>query len=146
MKIHKATFRCSPSQTAFVLEQVFDRGQLVLTLVGVDGVRHRHQPDIVFREKFLGQTAHLNVVPPQAGEVFDEHRRSLALLDLLEHGLEPRAIHRDAGNPIVKKMDKVGVAFLLGNLGEQLLLRRDLSRVNSAKCSKLINSFTFYKQ
>ena len=105
------------------IKQIFDRGQLVLTLVCVDGVRHRHQPDVVFREKFLGQTAHLNVVPPQAGEVFDEHRRSLALLNLLEHGLEAWTIHGDAGNPIVKKMDKVGVAFLLGNLGEQLLLR-----------------------
>lgn len=131
MKIHKATFRCSPSQTAFVLEQIFYGGQLILAFVGVNAVRHRHQPDVMLREKFFGQPSNLNVIPPQARKVLHEHGCGLALLNLLEHGDKAGTVHRDAGNPVVIEMDKVGITFFLGDLGEQLLLRSDLSRVNS---------------
>ena len=46
-----------------------------IALVAVHAVGNGDQPNIVEREKFFGQLADLNVVAPQPGKVFDEHRR-----------------------------------------------------------------------
>ena len=76
----------------------------------------------MLREKFFGQPSNLDVVPPQAGEVFHKYGCGFALLDLLEHGDEAGTVHRDAGNPIVIEMDKIGISLFFGDLGEQFLL------------------------
>ena len=52
-----------------LVEQVADGRQLILAFGGVDIVRNRHQTDVMFREKFLGQPAYLNVVAAQPGKV-----------------------------------------------------------------------------
>ena len=48
-----------------------------------------------------------------------------SLLKLLNHLHKTRAVHRDAGNAIVQKMDQVGVAFLFRHFGQQLFLISD---------------------
>lgn len=87
----------------------------------------------MLREKFLGQPADLDVVTAQAGKVFDKYRGGPPLLKLLDHLHKSRAVHRDAGNAIVQEMDQIGVAFLFRHFGQQLFLRRDLSRSVFAK-------------
>ncbi len=51
MKIHKATFRCSPSQTAFVLYDISERGKVVTHLtVAVHSVIDGDKADAHLRE------------------------------------------------------------------------------------------------
>lgn len=112
-----------------LIEQVADRRQLVLALGGVDVVRNRHQADVVLREKLLGQPPHLNVVAAQPGQILHKHGGGLAGGKLLHHVVETGAVHRDAGDAVVQEVDQVGVSFFLRHLGQQFLLKRDLSRV-----------------
>lgn len=59
MKIHKATFRCSPSQTAFVLYDVAKRCEVIRVLVltvhtVIDGDKadaHLREPDFTDMDK-----------------------------------------------------------------------------------------------
>ena len=84
-----------------VLKQIADRGKFVIALGGVNVVRNRYKTDIVLREKFFGQAAHLNVVAPQAAEVLHKDRCRLALFKLLDHIHKAWAIHRHARNAII---------------------------------------------
>ena len=111
-----------------VIEQVADGRQLILAFGGVDVVRNRHQANIVLREKLLGQPPHLNVVAAQPGQILHKHGGGLAGGKLLHHVVETGAVHRDAGDTVVQEVDQVGVSFFLRHLGQQFLLRRDLSR------------------
>ena len=53
-----------------VLEKIADGSQLVFTFVGVDVVRNSDQPNVVIGEELLGQSADLDVITPQAAEIF----------------------------------------------------------------------------
>lgn len=79
----------------------------------------------MLREKLLHQLADFNIVPAQAGEVFHKYGRCLVLLQQRQHSLKLRAIHGDARNTVVIKVDEVGITFLLGDLRQQLLLVLD---------------------
>ena len=119
-----------------VLHNVFERSKIVLTLVAVHAVGNGHQPYIVEREKFFGQLADLNVVAPQPGQVFDEHRRDIPCLDCGQHFLKTGTLHGRSCDAIVYKENRVGVPFVLGGLLKYLPLRRDLSRyVFVKKCA-----------
>lgn len=50
MKIHKATFRCSPSQTAFVLHDVAEGRKIIVALVAVYTIVYGDKPNIVVRK------------------------------------------------------------------------------------------------
>ena len=116
-----------------LIEQVADRRQLVLALGGVYGVRYRHQANVMLREKFLGQSADLDVVTAQAGKVFDKYRGGPSLFKLPDHLHKTRAVHRDARDTVIQEMDQVGVALLFRHFGQQLFLESDLSRVFSPR-------------
>lgn len=115
-----------------LIEQVADGCQFVLALGGVDVVRDRHQADVVLREKLFGQPPHLNVVATQPGQILHKHGGGLAGGKLLHHVVETGAVHRDAGDAVVQEVDQIGVSFFLRHLGQQFLLRWDLSRIFSA--------------
>ena len=114
------------------IHNILERGEIVLALVAVHAIGHGHQPHIMEREKFFGELAHLNVVPAQPGEVFHEHRRDVPGLDCGNHLLKAGALHGSAGDTVIHEKDSVRVAFILGGLLENFLLRRDLSRVFSS--------------
>lgn len=110
------------SRMGDVLKQIADWGKFVIALGGVYVIRNRYKTDIVLREKFFGQAAHLNVVAPQAAEVLHKDRCRFALLELLDHIHEAGAIHGHAGNAIIQEMHQISVAFFLCHLGEQFFL------------------------
>ena len=67
----KLGMKCSLDLAACVLgqpfvEQILERNEIGQALVAVHAVGNGDQPNIVEREKFLGQLADLNVVSPQA--------------------------------------------------------------------------------
>ena len=115
-----------------VLEQVADRGKLIFALCRVDVIRNGHQANIMVREKFFRQPSDLNVVSPQAGQVFDKDGGGFSLFQLADHFHEAGAVHRHAGNAVIQEMNQICVAFFLCDFGKQLLLRWDLSRIFSA--------------
>ena len=117
------------SRMGDVLEQVADRGKLIFALRRVDVIRNGHQANIMVREKFFRQPSDLNVVSPQAGQVFDKDGGGFSLFQLADHFHEAGAVHRHAGNAVIQEMNQICVAFFLCDFGKQLLLRRDLSRV-----------------
>ena len=79
-----------------LVEQIADRSQLIFTFGGVDVVGYRHQADIMFREKFLGQSSDLYVVAAQTGKVLYEHGSSASFFKLTDHLHKTGAVHRDA--------------------------------------------------
>ena len=97
----------------------------VLALVAVHAVGNGHQPYIVEREKFFGQLADLNVVAPQPGQVFDEHRRDIPGLDSGQHFLKAGTLHGRTRDAIVYKENRVGVPFVFGGLLKYLSLILD---------------------
>ena len=57
------------------VEKIADGSQLVFTFVGVDVVRNSDQPNVVIGKELLGQSADLDVITPQAAEIFYKHCR-----------------------------------------------------------------------
>ena len=68
---------------------------------------------------------HLNVVLPQPGEVFQEHRRDIPSLDCGDHFLKAGTIHGSAGDTVLHEKDSVRVALVLGGLFKYFLLALD---------------------
>ena len=77
------------------------------------------------REKFFRQPSDLNVVSPQAGQVFDKDGGGFSLFQLADHFYKTRAVHRHAGNAVIQEMNQICVAFFLCDFGKQLLLMLD---------------------
>ena len=124
------------SRMGDVLKKVTNRSQLIFTFGGIDVVRNGYQADIVFREELLHEPSHLNVVTAQPGKAFDKQSGCLALLQLAHHFIKAGAVHGNAGNAVVNESDDIGIAHVLCHLGQQLFLRRDLSRyVFVKKCA-----------
>ena len=115
-----------------LVHNIFERGEIILAFIAVYAVGNGHQPYIVKREKFLGQLADLNIVAPQPGQVFDEHRRDIPGLDSGQHFLKTGTLHRRTRDTVIHEEDRVGIALVLGGLLKYLPLRRDLSRVFSS--------------
>ena len=113
------------SRMGDVLHNIFERSKIVLALVAVHAVGNGDQPNIVEREKFLGQLADLNVVAPQPGKVFDEHRRDVPGLDSGQHLLKAGTLHGRTRDAIVHKENRVGVPFVFGGLLKYLSLILD---------------------
>ena len=105
-----------------LVHNIFERGEIVLTFIAVHAIGNGDQPYIVKREKFFRQFADLNVVAPQPGQVFDEHRRDIPGLDCGQHFLKTGTLHGRSRDAIVYKENRVGVPFVLGGLLEYLPL------------------------
>ena len=73
-------------------------------------------------EILLDKLTDLDVVTTQAAEIFYKHGCCFSLLQLLNHIGKAGAIHRNAGDAVVKKMNQVRVAFFLCYLGKQFFL------------------------
>ena len=103
-----------------LIHNVAERGEIILALVAVNAIGNSNQPNVVLREKFLGELADFNVVAAQPGKVFDKHCRNVPGLDCLYHFLKTGAFHRRACNSIIHEKDGVRVAFFLGYLLQDL--------------------------
>lgn len=88
-------------------EQVANRGKLIFALRRVDVIRNGHQANIMVREKFFRQLSDLNVVSPQAGQVFDKDGGGFSLFQLADHFYKTRAVHRHTGNAVIQEVNQV---------------------------------------
>lgn len=113
------------SRMGDVLHNIFERGEIILAFIAVYAIGNSHQPYIVKREKFFRQLADLNVVAPQPGKVFDEHRRDVPGLDSGQHFLKSGTLHRRTRDTVIHEEGRVGIALVLGGLLEYLPLILD---------------------
>lgn len=76
----------------------------------------------------------MQIVAPEAAHVLYDNALDLALLDVGKHPLEARAVEVRPGIPVVLVVvPERRVAVFFAVAFQNLLLRRDLSRVISAK-------------
>ena len=100
-----------PSQTAYVLHNVAERGKFIVPLITIHAIGNGDQAHIVLREKLLRQLANLYVVATHPGEVFNKHGRDIPGLDSGQHFLKSGALHGGAGNAIVYEKQGICIAF-----------------------------------
>lgn len=123
----------NPSQTAYVLHYVAERGEVILAFVTIYTIGNGHQPYIMLREKLFGQLADLNVVAAQPGQVFYEYSRNVSSLDCSYHFLKSGPLHGSSCDTVIHEKDRVRIALILGGLLQYLFLESDLSRVFSPR-------------
>ena len=74
-----------PSQTAYVLQDILERGNVVVIPQGVDTVIHGDIADTASWEKVLNQMPGLQIVTPQSAEVFRDDKVDLPALNGSQH-------------------------------------------------------------
>ena len=84
-----------------------------VVVLGVEVVRNGEELDAVLREKLLRIVAGLPHVAAQPGQVLGDDQVGLALLQLLQHLLETRAVEVAAGVAVVHKFPDEGDVVLL---------------------------------
>ena len=70
-----------------VLQDILERGDVVVIPQGVDTVIHGNIADTVSWEKVLNQMPGLQIVPPQSAEVFRDDKVDLPALNGSQHSL-----------------------------------------------------------
>lgn len=110
---------------------VADRIEVIAALhQGVHAVVDRDEPDALLREVDLRVLAHLQVLPSQPAEIFDDQGLHLAALDH-SHDLLPRGpVEVGPGVSVVGQEEGVLKSIVCGVLLQKQLLERDLSRVD----------------
>ena len=89
------------------------------------------EADALLGEHDLGVVAHLQVVPSEPAQVFDNQGSHMARFNLAQKGVEAGAVEVGAGVAIIPKVPDVPQSMLPGVLLQVHLLERDLSRVFS---------------
>lgn len=123
MKIHKATFRCSPSQTAFVLHDVQKRGKIRFLLVfTVDSVINCDKADTLLREENFCIKSNLQIVTAQPGHILDNDGSDFPGFNLGQHFLETRTLEICSRVSVVYEKADIPKTMVSSILGNQFLL------------------------
>ena len=133
-----------PSQTAYVLEPVFDARKIVVHTVRVNGVVvvvDGDETNTVLRKGEVGVKPGQRGVAAQSGKVFGDRHGHPSRLDFGQHGLKAGTVIGHTAYTVIHEKGWVGEVMLPGILQKHGLLRRDLSRLFSPaeyKCPTLL--------
>ncbi len=123
-----------------LVHYISKRRKLVLSVIAVNTIVYGDESDVMVGEEGVGVVADLEIVSAEARHILHDHGGDIAHLDVLEYLLKAGAVEVSAGVAVVHIEAGVAEAVLLGVLGQELLLRRNLSRGYFAKnCKLLIN-------
>ena len=124
-----------------LVEDVLERGDVIAFPHGVDAVVHGDVPHTVTREEVLDEVAGLQIIAAQSRQIFRYNDIDLFAFDGFQHPLQRGSLHIQPciAVVLVNFHDLPSLLFAVGF--QHGPLRVDLSRVNSAKCSKLINCY-----
>lgn len=123
-----------PSQTAYVLEQILERHQLVAVFIlGVNIVVDSDVAHIIGREYLLDIKTGVQLVSSKAGKILCDDDGDVAVAHVIHHLFKGWAIEIRAGIAIVHIKSGVLEPILIGVLLQDKFLRRDLSRVFSSR-------------
>ncbi len=115
-------------------KHIADCGKLVLAPCAVYAVVDGDKVNAEVGKESIRIHPHLQIVAPEAAHVLYDNALDLALLDVGKHPLEARAVEVRPGIPVVLVVvPERRVAVFFAVAFQNLLLRRDLSRVISAK-------------
>lgn len=90
------------------VHNVQERGKLVFRrIVAVNAVIHSDKSDILFREQHFRIKVHLKVISPQAAHILYTEDSHVPGIDLIQQGVEARAVKVGSGIPIVRKMTDI---------------------------------------
>ena len=106
-----------------LVHDVQERGEVVVGgLCAVHAVVDGDEADALLGEHNLGVVAHLQVVPPESAQVFDNQGGHMARLNLAQKGVEAWAVEVGAGVAIVPKVPDVPQSMVPGVLLQVHLL------------------------
>ena len=115
-----------------VIEQITERGKIVVPFVAVHAVIDGDIPNIALGKETLGIVAHFQIVPAHAGHILDDDGSDLSRLGQLDHLIPARTVKRHPGNAVVDEKRRIGETVVSRVLQKDFLLERDLSRAYSS--------------
>ncbi len=122
-----------PSQTAYVLEQVFERHEVIaLAAVSVYIVI---DSDVAYAEHgkaFLNVETGMKLVTSQSGKVLGDDDSNLTVLHVGNHLLKCGPLEISTGKTVIHIEAGIGKVMVFCKLLQDIFLRRDLSRVFSS--------------
>ena len=124
-----------------LVHHVTERAEIILSVLAVDAIVDGDEANVVFREIVVSVLADLKVVPAETGGILDDDRRDVAHVHVLQHLLKAGTVEIGSRVAVIHVELGVGESMLLGVFRQELFLRRDLSRVFSAKVAKTLNIF-----
>lgn len=114
-----------------LVHDVQERREVVVGgLCAVHAVVDGNEADALLGKNDLGVVAHLQIVPPEPAQVFDNQGGHMARFNLAQKGVEAGAVEVGAGVAIVPKVPDVPQSMVPGVLLQVHLLESDLSRVD----------------
>ena len=117
-----------------ILERHVHAAGVALEFAAVKIVADGNEAGMEQWEHTLDEVSSFNAVAPETGKILYDNALDLALLDVGKHPLEARAVEVRPGIPVVLVVvPERRVAVFFAVAFQNLLLRRDLSRVISAK-------------
>jgi len=122
-----------PSQTAYVLEQIFERHEVVaLAAVSVHIVIDGDVANAEHGEAFLNVEAGMELISAEAAEILGDNDPDFTVLHIGNHLLERGPLEIAAGETIIHIEAGIGKVMVFCKLLQDIFLRWDLSRIFSA--------------
>lgn len=112
-----------------VIDDVAERGEVVVLPLAVHAVVDRDKPHIVLREADLCVHPYLQVVAAETGHILDDDRADEAAFNIGQHLLEARPVKVRTGVAVILVYPVIRDPMVSGVFGQDSDLRRDLSRV-----------------
>ena len=91
-----------------VIEQITERGEIVVPLVAVHAVIDGDIPNIALSKETLGIVAHFQIVATHAGHILDNDGSDLSCFSQPDHLIPARTVKRHPGNAVVDEKCGIG--------------------------------------
>ena len=105
-----------------VIEQITERGKIVVPLVAVHAVINSDIPNIALAKEALGIVAHFQIVPAHAGHILNDDGFDLSCFDQPDHLIPARTVKGHPGNAVVDEKRGIGETVVSRVLQEDFLL------------------------
>ena len=125
-------FACIPCVK--IIEQIAERGKLVVAFVAVHTVIDCDIANITLGKKALGIIADFQIIAPHTGHIFDDNCLDLSGFCKAYHLIPAGSVKRNARNAVVNEKCEIWKSVVCCVLEQNLFLRRDLSRVFFPYC------------
>ena len=119
------------SRMGDVLEQITERGKIIVPFVAVHAVIDGDIPNIPLSKETLGIVAHFQIVPAHAGHILDNDGSNLSCFGQPDHFIPARTVKCYPRHTIVNEELWIRETVVGCVLQKDFLLKRDLSRVFS---------------
>ena len=99
--------------------------QIVHTILGVNVLGYRDEPDALLLKVVFDVHSHLRVLSTEAGQVFDDDHIDFSRLNVIQHSFEVRPVEVGSAPSVIAVVITNGNVAFITVLSEQCLLRLD---------------------